>query len=84
MLLIFGLTTKARRLGDVPLPCRVCGQVRLLLVRQTTRFSVFFIPLVPVRTAHVAHCANPACGASTDVPNTQSGRLLVGHSGTPG
>lgn len=84
MFLIFGLTTKARRLGPVPLSCPVCGQVGLLLVRETTRFSVFFIPLVPVRTVHVAHCTNPACGASTPVPSAQARQLLAGRAGTPG
>jgi hypothetical protein len=84
MLLIVGLTTKARRLGSVPLPCRVCGQIGLLLIRETTRFTVFFIPMLPVRTTRVAQCTNPACGASTDVPHAQARRLLVGRAGTTG
>jgi hypothetical protein len=78
MLLIFGLRTKARRLGLVSMACRVCGQVgNLLLIREATKFSLFFIPLLPVRTTYVVHCTNPACGARVAVGADEARRLLA-------
>ena len=58
MFVIFGLSTKAHRLGLVPAACRVCRTTGMLLVREATRLSLFFVPLVPIRTKHVLLCAN--------------------------
>jgi uncharacterized Zn finger protein len=60
--LIFGFRTKAHPLGWVAMACRVCGQAgSLLLVREVTRLSLFFIPLIPVKPAsHYLQCTN--CG----------------------
>jgi hypothetical protein len=77
--LIFGLRTKAEQLGMLAAACRVCGQVgSLLLVRETTKLSLFFIPLVPVRRRYVAHCTNPLCGNRTTVSRGEARRLLAG------
>lgn len=76
MFLIFGWRTKAQRLGVVAMACRVCGQAgHLLLTREVTKLSVFFVPLVPIRTKHVLHCTNPFCGARMDVGGGEARRL---------
>ena len=80
MLLIFGLRTKASLLGVVTLACGVCGQSGpMRLVRESTRFSLFFVPLIPVRTKHVAECANPYCGARFPVDADEARRLTAGR-----
>jgi hypothetical protein len=81
--LIFGLRTKAVRMGLAAATCRVCGQAgSLLLVRESTKFSLFFIPLVTIRTKYVLQCMNPVCGARTAVDAGQARRLLAAGTGS--
>lgn len=76
MFLIFGFRTRAERLGLVPGRCQVCGHSEnLLLLREVTKFSLFFIPLIPVRRKYVAQCTNPMCGARFGVDADQARRL---------
>jgi hypothetical protein len=78
MFLIFGWRTKAQLLGRVLMACRVCGQPgNLLVVREVTKLSLFFVPLIPVRTKHVLQCASPFCGGRTDVSAGEARRLLA-------
>jgi hypothetical protein len=62
MFLIFGLKTAERRIGSQIMICEVCGATAAqVLIRRTTRFSLFFIPLLPVKPAsHYLLCTN--CG----------------------
>lgn len=81
--LIFGLRTKAVRMGLAAATCRVCGQPgTLVLVRESTKFSLFFIPLVTIRTKYVLHCMNPVCGARTAVDAGQARQLLAAGTGS--
>jgi hypothetical protein len=75
--LIFGFRTKAYPLGWVTTVCQVCGQAgSLLLVREVTKLSLFFIPLIPVRTKHVVECQNPVCRSRVKVSGAEARRLL--------
>jgi hypothetical protein len=75
--LIFGFRTKAYPLGWVTRVCQVCGQSgSLLLVREVTKLSVFFIPLISVRTKHVVECQNPMCHSRVEVSRSEARRLL--------
>ena len=60
--LIFGLKSRDTRVGSHVRPCEVCGAVAAqILIRRTTKFSLFFIPLFPVKPASYAvQCTN--CG----------------------
>ena len=62
MFLIFGLKTSERRLGSQVMVCEVCGVTAAqILIRRATKFSLFFIPLFPVKPAsHYVQCTN--CG----------------------
>jgi hypothetical protein len=83
MLLIFGLRTKAHLLGLVSMACQVCGQIgSLQLVRETTKFSLFFVPLVPLRTKYVLDCPNPACGARVKMAADRAHGLLAAGVGS--
>jgi hypothetical protein len=76
--LIFGFKSKLYPLGWVSLVCRVCGQAgSLFLVREVTKFALFFIPLFPVRSRHVVECQNPYCRARTKIDNDEARRLAV-------
>jgi len=77
MFLIFGLRTKAHVLGPAAAPCHVCGQPgTVLLIHEVTKFSLFFIPLIPVRSKYVAECQNGYCRARSTVSKSEAHRLL--------
>ena len=77
MLFIFGFRTKAYALGWVAAVCHVCGQTgNLLLVREVTKISLFFIPLIPVRSKYVLECQNPACRTRTRIDKREADRLM--------
>ncbi|GAA0573715.1 hypothetical protein GCM10010172_67920 [Paractinoplanes ferrugineus] len=76
MLLIFGFRTKAYPLGWVAAICHACGRTgTLLLIREVTKFSLFFIPLLPVRTKYTLECQNPVCHARTRIDKREAWRL---------
>jgi uncharacterized Zn finger protein len=60
--LIFGLKTSDRRAGSQVMICEVCGaSAAQVLIRRSTRLSLFFIPLIPVKPAsHYLQCTH--CG----------------------
>ncbi len=83
MFLIFGFGTKAYPLGWVATVCQVCGHAgNLLLVREVTKLSLFFIPLIPVRTKHVLECQNPMCRSRVPVSGGEARRLLDARVGS--
>jgi hypothetical protein len=84
MFLIFGLGTKVQLLGLVSMACRVCGEVgSLQLVRETTRLSLFFIPLIRVRSRHALYCPNPTCGSRVTVSSDEARQLLSAGVASP-
>ncbi|GIF53669.1 zinc ribbon family protein [Asanoa ferruginea] len=84
MFLIFGLRTKAQLLGLVSMACHVCGQTgSLQLVRESTKLSLFFVPLVPIRTGYVLYCPNPVCGARVKIEADEARGLLAAGVGSP-
>lgn len=76
MFFIFGLSTKLHRLGAPILTCRNCGNtVAQVMSRRVTRFTLFFIPLIPIRTRYVMQCT--ACGATYEVSRDQADHLAT-------
>lgn len=76
MLVIFGFRTKREFLRWVAFVCRVCGTSgRMPLVREVTKFSLFFIPLFPIRVKHLVECPNPACRSTTKLSGEEAARL---------
>ncbi|WP_250009248.1 zinc-ribbon domain-containing protein [Actinoplanes sp. M2I2] len=79
MFLIFGFRTKPVALGWVGAPCRVCGHTgSQLLIREVTRFSLFFIPLIKVRTRYVLECHNPMCRSVNRISGGEAENLMRG------
>lgn len=76
MFFIFGLRTGVHRLGVATLVCRNCGNAAAqVITRRVTRFSLFFVPLFPVRTRYGMQCS--FCGAAYDVSKDEATRLAV-------
>ncbi|MDO3682826.1 zinc-ribbon domain-containing protein [Micromonospora sp. C28ISP2-4] len=77
MFFIFGLRTKVVRSGVVTEVCRNCGnQAAQVITRRVTKFSLFFIPLIPLRTRYTQQCT--FCGAQYDISRSEAERLPVG------
>jgi hypothetical protein len=76
MFFIFGLSTKLYRLGAPILRCRNCGNtVAQVTSRRVTRFTLFFIPLFPVRIKYGMQCT--ACGSTSDLSHGEVDRLAA-------
>jgi len=71
MFLIFGFKTMIERLGMQTLICRNCQNAAAqALTRRVTKFSLFFIPLFPVRTRYGMQCS--FCGAAYDISKDEA------------
>ena len=77
MFLIFGFKSSDRRLAAPVLLCAYCGATAAqVVIRRTTKFSLFFIPLFPVRPArHYMQCTNCAATQAVDARDVE--RLTV-------
>lgn len=77
MFFIFGLRTGVHRLGAPFLVCRHCGNAAAqVITRRVTRFTLFFIPLFPVRVSYAMQCT--ACAVAYRLPRAEAIRL-AGH-----
>ncbi|MEU0156059.1 MULTISPECIES: zinc-ribbon domain-containing protein [Micromonospora] len=77
MFFIFGLRTKVDRSGVVTQVCRNCGnRAAQVITRRATKFTLFFIPLIPVRTRYAQQCT--FCGAQYEISRAEAERLPVG------
>ncbi|GLY99905.1 zinc-ribbon domain-containing protein [Actinoplanes sp. NBRC 103695] len=67
MFILFGFRTSDQRLGVRTMLCDVCGNTAAQgLVKRTTKFTLFFIPLFPVkRPTYFRECTH--CGAGRQV-----------------
>lgn len=63
MFLLFGIRTRDNVVSRRPMVCEVCGvNAAQALVKRSTKFTLFFIPLFPVkRSTYYLECGN--CGS---------------------
>jgi hypothetical protein len=65
VLIILGLTSRDNLLGTVSYVCEHCGQPGAhQLIERVRRFSVFFIPLIPLGSRHFDTCT--VCGRTIE------------------
>ena len=77
MFFIFGLRTKVSRSGVLTAVCRNCHhQASQVITRRSTKFTLFFIPLIPIRTRYMQQCS--FCGAEYAISKDEAHRLPVG------
>ena len=75
-MIIFGFRTSVTQLAMLTMVCAVCGNpAAQSLTRRTTKFTVFFIPLFPVRTTYGVQCT--FCGANRSVAKAEALRLAA-------
>ncbi|QQQ80546.1 zinc-ribbon domain-containing protein [Saccharothrix sp. 6-C] len=78
-MVIFGFRTKVFVLTVLTLLCPRCGnQAAHPLHRSATKFTLFFIPLFPVRTKYTTQCT--FCGVTNRLSKDEANRL---HRGIP-
>lgn len=66
-MLIFGFSTKQILLATLVYICEVCGNnAAHQLVRRARRFTLFFIPILPLGSSYADTCT--ACGRTIAVP----------------
>jgi hypothetical protein len=75
MLVIFGIKRMARRLATVFAVCGQCGSpAAQVIVRRSTWFSLFFIPVIPLGSKYSSTCT--LCGAATKLDKEQALHLV--------
>ncbi len=87
MIIIFGLRRLRKSLGSVLLRCANCGMSPLALLRVSTWFALFLIPVIPVSFKHYTACPNckrldEVSKADIDRARAQESANRSGHEGT--
>ncbi len=76
MFLIFGIKRTARRLATVFSLCgHCCSPAAQVVARRSTWFSLFFIPLIPLRFTYLVTCT--LCGVSSKVDKAQAMQMVA-------
>ena len=75
MFLLFGLRSRDRLVSTQSGTCEFCGVTAVqALVKRTTKFTLFFVPLFPVRPGrYYLDCGN--CGTRRPIDRAVAGRL---------
>ena len=82
-MVIFGVRTKVFLLTMLTLVCPRCGNPAAHpLHKAVTKFTLFFIPLFPIKTRYSTQCT--FCGLANRLPKDQATRLLQQGSGPLG
>lgn len=78
-MIIFGIRRMAHRIAVLTLLCHSCGNPCAQVLRKVvTWFTLFFIPVIPVRTRRILQCT--FCAAESRISKTQAEQLLAQHS----
>jgi hypothetical protein len=71
MFVIFGIKRLVRRLATVFAVCGQCGSpAAQVIVRRSTWFSLFFIPVIPLGSKYSSTCT--LCGVATKLEKEQA------------
>ncbi|WP_434994740.1 zinc-ribbon domain-containing protein [Arthrobacter sp. Ld5] len=74
MFFLFGLTTREHLQSTRSASCRFCGMFApQQLILRRTKISVFFIPLLTVRTTRLQVCTN--CGGTSRISGMEERAL---------
>jgi zinc ribbon protein len=77
--IIFGFRRIAHRIAVLTLLCHSCGNPCAQVLRKVvTWFTLFFIPVIPVRTRRSLQCT--FCAAESGISKTQAEQLLAQHN----
>jgi hypothetical protein len=75
MFIIFGIKRMVRRMATVFAMCSQCGSpAAQVVVRRSTWFSLFFIPVIPLGSKYSSTCT--LCGTATRLDKEQALHLV--------
>jgi hypothetical protein len=81
MFLIFGIKRLRKRLGTVFALCGQCGRpAAQVIVRASTWFSLFFVPVIPLGSKYASTCT--LCGNSTKIDKEQALHMVAAGQAT--
>jgi hypothetical protein len=76
MFLIFGVKRLKRRLATMLAVCGHCGRpAAQVIVRVSTWFSLFFIPVIPLGTKYFSTCT--LCGQTMKIDKDQATQMVT-------
>jgi hypothetical protein len=76
MLLIFGTRVSETIINVVAFVCGYCGvRATQNVIKRSNRFTLFFIPLIPLSTKYLNECTN--CGGQTALTAHQADNSLA-------
>ncbi|HVC70566.1 MAG TPA: zinc-ribbon domain-containing protein [Acidimicrobiales bacterium] len=76
MFLIFGIKRMARRLATLFALCGHCGSpAAQVVVRRSTWFSLFFVPVIPLGTKYFTTCT--LCGVTTRLDKDRAMKMVA-------
>jgi len=76
MFIIFGIKRMVRRLATMLAICRTCGTpAAQVIIRRSTWFSLFFIPVVPLGSKYSSTCT--LCGTSMKLDKAQALQMVA-------
>ena len=76
MFIIFGIKRMVRRLATVFAMCGQCGSpAAQVVVRRSTWFSLFFIPVIPLGSKYSSTCT--LCGVATRLDKDQALHMVA-------
>ena len=86
MIIIFGVRRLRKGMGPILLRCANCGMSPVALLRISTWFALFFIPVIPLSFKHYVACPNckrldQISKAGVDRAFAQQNAMKAGHEG---
>jgi hypothetical protein len=80
-LIIWGFRSRAKNMAILQLACRNGHVAAHRIVKVTRWFTLFFIPLIPIRRRYISVCAG--CGAQLQVPKDAAEEMIARATGAP-
>jgi hypothetical protein len=81
-MIIFGTRRTVQQLAMVLLTCGTCHSTAAnALLKIVTKFTLFFVPLFPVRTRYAVQCT--ACGASGHIDRERAEQMRASAPPAP-
>jgi hypothetical protein len=80
-LIIWGFRSRAKNMVILQLACRNGHVAAHRIVKVTRWFTLFFIPLIPIRRRYISVCAG--CGAQLQIPKDAAEEMIARATGAP-
>ncbi len=83
MLIIFGIRRLKKGMGQIRLRCANCGMSPQALLRVSTWFALFFIPVIPLSFKHYTVCPNCKRLSQIEKSQVEAAQAMAAAGDTP-